>query len=93
MGFPIRPIGPLIPLHHPMTVALLNTDMTPPLSKIKLTKKSESCIFLFCMGIQWLKIDKKNRSKKIPVNDHTQNGRLDFFRLFLADKGKSTSVL
>jgi hypothetical protein len=42
MGFPIRPIGPLMPLHHPITVALLKTDMTPPLSEMKSTKKSES---------------------------------------------------
>jgi hypothetical protein len=59
MGFPIRPIGPLMPLHHPITVALLKTDMTPPLSEMKSIKKSESCIFLFCMGVQWLKIDEK----------------------------------
>jgi hypothetical protein len=41
MGLPIRPIGPLILLHHPMTVALLKTDMTPPLSEMKSTKKSD----------------------------------------------------
>jgi len=28
-----------------MTVALLNTDMIPPLSAMKSTKKSESCIY------------------------------------------------
>jgi hypothetical protein len=45
MGFPIRPIGPLIPLHHPMTEALLKTDMTPPLSEMKSTKNSDSFMY------------------------------------------------
>jgi hypothetical protein len=34
-----------MPLHHPMTVALLKTDMTPPLSEMKSTKKSESFMY------------------------------------------------
>jgi len=72
MGFPIRPIGPLMPLHHPMTVALLNTDMTPPLSEMKSTKKSESRICLFCMDTHWLKVDEKKRSVKTSINFHTR---------------------
>ena len=68
MGFPIRPIGPSIPLHHPMTVALLNTDITPPLSEMKSTKKSESCISLFCMRTHGLKINEKIVSIKTLID-------------------------
>jgi len=70
MGFPIRPIGPLMPLHHPMTVALLNTDMTPPLSKMKSIKKSESFMSFLCMGAYGLNIDEKKRSIRALIDSH-----------------------
>jgi hypothetical protein len=70
MGFPIRPIGPLTPLHQPITVAPLNTDMTPPLSKMKSIKKSESFMFFLFMGVYGLKIDEKKRSIRALIDSH-----------------------